>query len=135
MASKAHNVRLPQEALDRLDHISSVSVRPATSLTVFAVSHALHLAHTDRDTFSAASISDLRPTPGDGRMNLSVSEATLVSLLTSLITTYDEDYKTSVRPHQALRVSLLAWLRSGTDAELIEQVGAPVLPEKVAVMT
>lgn len=135
MASKAQNVRLPQEALDRLAHISSVSVRPATSLTVFAVSHTLHLAHTDRDAFSALSISALRPTPGDGRMNMSVSEPTLTSLLASLITTYDEDYKTPVRPHQALRVSLLAWLRSGTDTDLIEQVGAPVLPQKVAVMT
>lgn len=135
MAAKAYIVRLPEHAYQRLGTLSAASVRPVASLATFAVSHSLHLADTDPDAFRAASIDAVRSAPGDVRTNLSGSEPTFASLLAALLTTYDEVYKTPVRPHQALRAAILTWLQKGTDSELLAEVGAPPVPERMCAMT
>lgn len=135
MASKAHCVRLPDEADQRIDAIASASIRPISSVTAFAISHALHLAHTDPDAFASMSIAGLQSDRSDRRVHTSVSDPTLAHLLASLMSVYAEQFKTPVRAHQAMRAAILSWLSTGTNEDLITQVGAPVVHDKVAAMT
>lgn len=133
MAPKAQIVRLPDDVIRRLTYVSATSVRPISSLCTFALSDALTLAYTEPVMWRRAVAAHRQPGSGDARINLSVLEPTLSTLLTDLINAHADD-ETPLTAPQALRVALLTWT-SARDADLITQVGAPPVPRRAPAMT
>lgn len=127
----AINVRLPVDAQTRVHLISDASVRSMSSLTVFALGYFLNLSESDTQRFIDLSKKYLRPGSDDPTVRFSTSDSTQAWLADSLAQTYVEKYRVpAARTARLYRAALLAWLDSGTDAELIAQVGAPMLPKE-----
>lgn len=123
-------VRLPGDVYDRLDRISQRSVRSAVSLSVFALAHFLDLAETDRDGFIAASISGLKPASGDRRLNLATVDKSQQYFMARVTQVALDDYKVTSINARWFRAAILSWLASGSDDDLISQVGAPPAPRE-----
>lgn len=124
-------VRLPDTEAERLDRIATTSLRSTSSLTAFAAAHLLGMARSDSGVLARVAADHGRGATTDRRCRMSITDRAHRAMIQTLLDRLDDAGHPLIVP-AALRAALLAWLASGTDSDLISQIGAPAVEEHCA---